>query len=114
MGFHTTSLQGQGSTKMIITKYILPLLLSAVIIHGKKFLLETDDHDSNIQDLNHSKQGDMHSKLGQDNGKQGHDNGNQGHKYSQQGKNYSKQEQEGDDYGLITALVMAGLGLLGR
>merc|ERR1712055_976863 len=114
MGIHTTSLQGQGSTKMIIIRYILPLLLSAAIIHGKSFLLETDDHDNNIQELNHSKQGDMHSKLGQDNGKQGHDNGNQGHKYSQQGKNYSKQEQEGDDYGLITALVMAGLGLLGR
>merc|ERR1712055_20433 len=114
MGITTSSQQGQGSTKMIIIKYILPLLLSAVIIHGKKFLLETDDHDNNIQDLNHSKQGDMHSKLGQDNGKQGHDNGNQGHKDSQQGKNYSKQEQEGDDYGLITALVLAGIGALGR
>merc|ERR1712055_372877 len=96
MGIHTTSLQGQGSTKMIIIRYILPLLLSAVIIHGKKFLLETDDHDNNIQDLNHSKQGD--------------NNGNQGHKDSQQGKNYSKQEQEGDDYGLISSLILAAVG----
>merc|ERR1739844_572545 len=132
MGIRTSLLQGQGSTKMVLIKYFLPLLVAAVMVHGKDYLIETDDHDNKIQEggsygkqgpdykqgheyskqgHNYKKRGHNYSKQGHTYSKQGHNYKKQGHNYSKQGHTYSKQGQKSDDY-IIGPLIGLGTAVI--
>merc|ERR1719369_1038570 len=89
---------------MIHIKYFLPLLVAAVIVHGKKFLIETDDHDNKNQGLNYMKQGESHIKQGHNYGKQKQNKD----KHIKQGQN-TLDTPEGDDYILPLLPFIAGV-----